>query len=142
MSRNRHDTASSLGTPISTDEALELAAQVSEMAKGGLPLEGGLRALADELSPGRLPAVLREMAGRLESGSSACRVPDLPRAAYKTDALTRTPLAVPRPVFLTQSFGPPSCVTLSSNTGAGTRPNMAASIECGMMSVLVAVLTN
>jgi len=40
------------------------------LAKAGLPLSGGFRALAEELSPGRLSGVLRRMAGRLDSGAA------------------------------------------------------------------------
>ena len=34
---------------LSTEESVELAAQVAELARAGLPLAGGLRAAADEL---------------------------------------------------------------------------------------------
>lgn len=55
---------------LSSDEALELAAQVAELAKAGLPLAGGLRALAEELPGGHLSHVLREMSGQLERGAT------------------------------------------------------------------------
>jgi len=54
---------------LSADEATELAGQVASLAKSGLPLESGLRALADEIRRGRLAGVLRRMAGRLEAGT-------------------------------------------------------------------------
>ena len=61
-----HDSSGKL----STEESVELAAQVAELARAGLPLAGGLRALADELPAGRLPGLLRRMSRRLESGAT------------------------------------------------------------------------
>ena len=55
---------------LSGKEATTLAGQVAALAKSGLPLEPGLRALADEFGHGRLARVLREMADRLEAGDS------------------------------------------------------------------------
>ncbi len=55
---------------LSTEEAAELAGQVAELAKAGLPLASGLRALADELAGSRLAPVLGNVARRLESGES------------------------------------------------------------------------
>lgn len=55
---------------LSMEETAELASQVAELAKAGLPLESGLRALADELPSGRLPGVLRQIAARLEAGAT------------------------------------------------------------------------
>ncbi|MEE8451058.1 MAG: type II secretion system F family protein [Thermoguttaceae bacterium] len=55
---------------LSADEATELASQVASLAKAGLPLESGLRALADELPGGRLPQALREISRRLQGGAS------------------------------------------------------------------------
>jgi len=55
---------------LSTEEAVELAAQVAEMAKAGLPLAEGLRAVADEVPRGRLGGVLREISGQLDAGTS------------------------------------------------------------------------
>ena len=55
---------------LSADEATELASQVASLAKSGLPLESGLRALADELPGGRLSQALREMSHRLQRGAS------------------------------------------------------------------------
>jgi len=84
---------------LSTEEAVELARGLAELTKAGLPLAGGLRALASELPGGRrpyllwyvmrlvglwglvrlldprtrqearLPGVLREMSGQLEAGT-------------------------------------------------------------------------
>ena len=45
---------------LSTEEVVELARGLAELSKAGLPLAGGLRALARELPGGRLPGVLRE----------------------------------------------------------------------------------
>jgi type II secretory pathway component PulF len=54
---------------LSAEQAALLAAQVAELSKAGLPLDGGLRALADELPRGRLANVLRDMAGQLSAGT-------------------------------------------------------------------------
>jgi len=58
------------GAKLSANEATELASQVASLAKAGLPLESGLRALADELPGGRLPRALREISDRLQGGAS------------------------------------------------------------------------
>ena len=50
-------------------EAAALAAEVAELAKAGLPLPPGLRAMAAELPGRRLPAALREIADHLEAGA-------------------------------------------------------------------------
>jgi type IV pilus assembly protein PilC len=55
---------------LSAEEAAEVAAQVAELAKAGLPLDAGLRAAADELRGGRVPGVLRAMADQLSAGST------------------------------------------------------------------------
>jgi len=79
---------------LSTEETVELARGLAELTKAGLPLAGGLRALADELPGGRrpyvlwylarlvgladrrtrqearLPGVLRTMASQLEAGAT------------------------------------------------------------------------
>ena len=67
MSDDRGKTATSAGR-LSAEEAAELAGQVAALAKSGLPLDSGLRALADELANSRLEPVLREMADRIEAG--------------------------------------------------------------------------
>lgn len=63
------------GGKLSADEAAELAGHLAELAKAGLPLPEGLRAMADELPPrsfrgGRLASTLRTMAQQLEAGAS------------------------------------------------------------------------
>jgi general secretion pathway protein F len=55
---------------LSDEDTALLAGQAAELAKAGLPLDGGLRALADELPRGRLSRVLRDLAGRLAAGST------------------------------------------------------------------------
>jgi len=55
---------------LSSDEAIELAAQVAELARAGLPLSGGLRALAEEVGGGRLTRVLGSMADQLDEGAT------------------------------------------------------------------------
>ncbi len=67
MSQDRGQRADSRGR-LSTSEAAELAGQVAALAESGLPLESGLRALAEELPRGRLAETLRSMAVRLEAG--------------------------------------------------------------------------
>jgi len=67
MSESNHPTPPAR---LTGDEAVELAAQVAELAKAGLPLPGGLRALADELPYGRLVPAVRALAERLEAGDS------------------------------------------------------------------------
>jgi len=57
-----------LPASLSTEESAELAARLAAMAQSGLPLEGGLRALADEVARPRLARVLRNLAARLERG--------------------------------------------------------------------------
>jgi type II secretory pathway component PulF len=63
------------GQRLSTDEAIELANQLAELAKAGLPLPDGLRAMADELPRrflrrNRLASTLRTMADQLAAGQS------------------------------------------------------------------------
>jgi len=67
---NDRDTTRDFAGRLSADEATELAGQVAALARSGLPLEPGLRALADELPQRRLASVLREMATRLEAGAA------------------------------------------------------------------------
>jgi general secretion pathway protein F len=61
---------SALPVCLSAEEAAELAGQVAELSKAGLPLEGGLLALADELPGRRVRRVLREIAGQLSAGTT------------------------------------------------------------------------
>ena len=53
---------------LTTAEAAELAGQVAQLTRAGLPLETGLVALADELPRGRLAHALRALAGQLAAG--------------------------------------------------------------------------
>jgi len=55
---------------LSAQQAAELATQVAELAKAGLPLEEGLRALAEELPDRRLSRALEEIAGELSTGAT------------------------------------------------------------------------
>ncbi len=55
---------------LSAAEAAELAAGVAELAKAGLPLPAGLRALAEEWPSRRLRPVLLDLANRIEQGVS------------------------------------------------------------------------
>ncbi len=55
-------------TSISAADSAELAARLRGLAKSGLALEGGLRALAEEIGRPRLAAVLRRLSLRLENG--------------------------------------------------------------------------
>jgi type II secretory pathway component PulF len=73
---DRNTTGKSPGW-LTTDEAAELAEQLAQLADTGLPLDEGLRALADELGRGRLSRVLREMARQLEAGTA---LPDVIRS--------------------------------------------------------------
>ena len=47
---------------------MELARYLTELAKSGLPLDGGLRAIAKDLPPGRLSRALDGLAAQLEAG--------------------------------------------------------------------------
>ena len=60
----------SLPMRLSAAEAAELAAGVAELAKAGLPLPAGLRALAEEWPTRRLRSVLLDLADRVEQGVS------------------------------------------------------------------------
>jgi general secretion pathway protein F len=55
---------------LSASEAAELAAGLAELAKAGLPLPDGLRALAEEWPTRRLRPVLLDLANRVEQGVS------------------------------------------------------------------------
>jgi type II secretory pathway component PulF len=55
---------------LSASEAAQLASGLAELAKAGLPLPGGLRALADEWPSRRLRPALLDLANRLEQGVS------------------------------------------------------------------------
>ena len=51
-------------------DAVELARYLTELAKSGLPLGGGLRAIAQDLPPGRLSRAIERLAAQLEAGHS------------------------------------------------------------------------
>ena len=53
---------------LNAEESAELSARLAALAQSGLPLEGGLTALADEVARPRLARVLRNLAARLERG--------------------------------------------------------------------------
>jgi type II secretory pathway component PulF len=55
---------------LGTEEAVELASYLSALARAGLPMAAGVRALAGDLPAGQLPAALNTLAARLESGHS------------------------------------------------------------------------
>ncbi len=55
---------------LSDEEAAALGSQLAQMAKAGLPLAPGLRALAGEMAGRRVADAVRRLAGRLESGMS------------------------------------------------------------------------
>ncbi len=57
-----------LPASLTAEESAELAGHLAALAQSGLPLEGGLRALADEVARPRLRRVLRNLAARLEDG--------------------------------------------------------------------------
>ncbi len=57
-----------LPASLSAGESAELAARLAALTQSGLPLEGGLVALADEVGRPRLARVLRNLAARLERG--------------------------------------------------------------------------
>lgn len=62
------DTTDGRPGKLSAEQALQLAAEVAELAKAGLPLGAGLRALADDLPGGSLSRVLREISDQLDRG--------------------------------------------------------------------------
>jgi type II secretory pathway component PulF len=53
---------------LNAEESAELAARLAALAQSGLPLEGGLSALAAEVAQPRLAGVLSTLAQRLERG--------------------------------------------------------------------------
>lgn len=54
--------------PLGPSDAVELARYLTELAKSGLPLDGGLRAIANDLPVGQLSRAIRRLAARLEAG--------------------------------------------------------------------------
>jgi type II secretory pathway component PulF len=63
---------------VSAAESAELAARLRALAASGLPLEGGLRALAEEVGRSRLAQVLSNLAARLERGEPLANAIDAP----------------------------------------------------------------
>lgn len=57
------------GTRLSAEESAELGGQIAELAKAGLPLAPGLRAMAKELPRRRTSRALRQIAQQLDSGA-------------------------------------------------------------------------
>lgn len=55
--------------PLTPQEAALLASQVAELAKAGLPLGPGLRAMAEDIGGGRLGRMLARVAGHVEAGA-------------------------------------------------------------------------
>lgn len=55
---------------LSAAEAAGLGGQIASLAKGGLPLGPGLRAMAEEFPGGRARGVLRRLADRIDAGLS------------------------------------------------------------------------
>jgi len=53
---------------LSAEESAELSSRLAALAQSGLPLEGGLYALAEEVARPQLARVLRNLAARLERG--------------------------------------------------------------------------
>jgi general secretion pathway protein F len=60
----------SAGGRLTDEEAVELGSQLAELAKAGLPLGPGLRAMAAEMPRYRTALALREIAGQLDAGMS------------------------------------------------------------------------
>ena len=111
---------------LSAAESAELAARVAALAKAGLPLEGGLQALAEEIGRPRIARALRNLALRLERGEKFetavaapdCRLPAvlcglivagvqsgrLPQALEQFAALTRRRRDVRHRIFLTFAY--------------------------------------
>jgi len=58
------------GVRLTGAEADVLADELAGLVRSGLPLPGGLHALANELGRGRTADVLRQLAGHLEAGQS------------------------------------------------------------------------
>lgn len=61
--------AQETGPRLSGQEAADLADYAAQLAKAGLPLAPGFRAMAEELPRSRLAAVLRRIATRLDAGA-------------------------------------------------------------------------
>ncbi len=55
---------------LGPSDAVELARYLTELAKSGLPLDGGLRAIAEDLPRGRLSRAIGRLAAQLKAGQS------------------------------------------------------------------------
>ena len=55
---------------LGPSDAVELARYLTELAKSGLPLDGGLHAIAQDLPPGRLSRAMERLAAQIEAGQS------------------------------------------------------------------------
>jgi type II secretory pathway component PulF len=62
--------AGAISESLGHSDAVELARYLTELAKSGLPLGGGLRAIAQDLPPGRLSRAVDRLAAQLETGHS------------------------------------------------------------------------
>jgi len=115
-----------LPASVTAAESAELAARLGTLARSGLPLEGGLRALAAELGRPRLAGVLRRLAVRLERGETLeaavaqpdCRLPvtlrglivagvrsgRLPEALDQFNMLSRRRQDLRRRIFITFAY--------------------------------------
>jgi type II secretory pathway component PulF len=71
-------------TRLSAEEAAQLGAQLSGLAKAGLPLPSGLMALAGELPAGRLRRSIEQLSRTLEGGTSLERAIDHQGRAFPT----------------------------------------------------------
>jgi type II secretory pathway component PulF len=67
-----------LPVSLSAEESAELAARLRTLAESGLPLEGGLKALSEEVRSPRLAEVLDHLATRLQSGEPLVQAIDSP----------------------------------------------------------------
>jgi type II secretory pathway component PulF len=68
MSNSPGSNGDGAGGRLSGDESLELSAQLSGLARAGLPLASSLAALAEELPRGRLRRAMVDLARGLEAG--------------------------------------------------------------------------
>jgi len=55
---------------VSVADAVELATYLAELANAGLPIDSSLRAMAEEMPGGRLPALANQLASKLEAGQT------------------------------------------------------------------------
>jgi general secretion pathway protein F len=78
MSNRPGSNGAGSGGGLTGDEALELSAQLSGLARAGMPLASSLAALAEELPRGRLRRAMLELAGGLEAGRAVGEALDDP----------------------------------------------------------------